>query len=149
MKVNMEQNENDNLNLRGLNSALRKICGGDTNAMFYDKKNNNAVIFYSIKRQDPHCSIEDICDCTPDKNYEYIVNLLNNKKDYFVYWVKMPKTTSNYIIYKNLNIKDIISMKYLAAIKYIHQLNLTGKNREEEHDKYMIYNNEVFSKIDF
>jgi hypothetical protein len=72
----------------------------------YHKTNNNLILFDSDSSEDA----VSVFNCTRDSMYLYLINALNINKNIIVYWSKIPGTTSDYIIFYDVN-TDIIKNK--------------------------------------
>ena len=124
----------EEIELRGLNNPLLYVTDGvmvemssleddeedeedcsfiqiETYAIFQDKINNNIIVYsyYSLNEEEtPEDIIKSISGCIRNSAFDYLINVLNNSKNTVVYWSQVEGTTSDYIIYYDIEIPEVI-----------------------------------------
>ncbi len=104
----------DTLELRNLNNELVKVNNHETKEMFYDETNNNLIIFNPL---DEGIDTESICNGISNKAYLYLINELNANKNLVIEWSQIEGTTSDYVIYHDLEPLDFVDKAHEKIIK--------------------------------
>ena len=119
--------------LRGLNNPLVFITNGksietflsdedeceedgyfietETYEIYRDKINNNVIVYsYSSFEEEeiPKDITKSISNSIRNDAFDYLINVLNNSKNTVVYWSQVEGTTSDYIIYYDIEIPEVI-----------------------------------------
>lgn len=158
----------EEITLRGLNNPLLYVTDGvmvemssleddeedeedcsftqtETYAIFQDEINNNIIVYsyYSLNEEEiPKDIVASISDSIRDSAYNYLINTLNNSKNTVVYWSQVEGTTSDYIIYYNIEIPEVIDYNSI----YDLTVGLFKKNVLSY--KYVEVKNGIHSKIE-
>ena len=124
----------EEITLRGLNNLLLYVTDGvmvemssleddeedeedcsfiqtETYAIFQEKINNNIIIYsyYSYDDEEvPKDIVASISNSIRNSAFDYLINVLNNSKNTVVYWSQVEGTTSDYIIYYDIKIPEVI-----------------------------------------
>ena len=159
----------EEITLRGLNNTLLYVTDGvmiemssledddedeencsftqtETYVIFQDKINNNVVVYsyYSCDDEEiPTDITKSISNSIRNDAFDYLINVLNNSKNTVVYWSQVEGTTSDYIIYYNIEIPKVIDYDY------IYDLTINLSSNEILGYKYTEVKNGICSKIDF
>ena len=83
----------------------------ETYAIYQDEINNNIIVYsyYSLNEEEiPEDIVASISGCIRDSAFDYLINVLNNSKNTVVYWSQVEGTTSDYIIYYDIEIPEVI-----------------------------------------
>ena len=122
------------IELRGLNNPLLYVTDGvmvemsslendeedeedcsftqtETYAIFQDEINNNIIVYsyYSLNEEEtPEDIVASISNSIRNSAFDYLINVLNNSKNTVVYWSQVEGTTSDYIIYYDIEIPELI-----------------------------------------
>lgn len=112
------------LGLVNLNYALEKK--GEN--LYYNEFDNILVVFRPCYIG---CTVANICNATVPKDvYNYLINILNTKKNLVVEWSQIEGTTSDYNIYYGLNAEKLIAKGYDGIIKELESIgNIVDKLR--------------------
>ena len=156
------------ITLRGLNNLLLYVTDGvivemspleddeedeedcsftqtETYAIFQDEINNNIIVYsyYSLNEEEiPEDIVASISGCIRDSVYDYLINTLNNSKNTVVYWSQVEGTTSDYIIYYDIEIPEV------TDYNSIYNLTINLSCDEILGYKYTEVKNGICSKID-
>lgn len=159
------------INLKGLNNPLLFVTGGksieifpsedlendedneenngftetETYKIYQDKINNNVVIYsyYSLDEEEiPTDIVQSISDYIRNDVYNYLINALNNSKNTIVYWSQVEGTTSDYTIYYDVKIPNVVD--YESIYKMTIDLSFNDKIGY----KYVEVKNGKYSKIE-
>ncbi len=126
----------EEITLRGLNNPLLYVTDGvmvemssledeedeedeedcsftqtETYAIYQDEINNNIVVYsyYSLNEEEvPKDIVASISNSIRNSAFDYLINVLNNSKNTVVYWSQVEGTTSDYIIYYDIEIPEVI-----------------------------------------
>jgi len=104
------------LELRGLNIPLVKTKMRGRNETYYDKTNNNMIIFHPCHKD---IDTDSICNSIRDKAYLYLMNELNENKNVTVFWSQVEGTTSDYNIYYDLNPNELKDKNYKEILELL------------------------------
>lgn len=158
----------EEITLRGLNNPLLYVTDGvmvemssleddeedeedcsftqtETYTIFQDEINNNIIVYsyYSLNEEEtPEDIIASISGCIRDSAYDYLINTLNNSKNTVIYWSQVEGTTSDYIIYYDIEIPELIDYNSI----YDLTVGLFKKNVLSY--KYVEVKNGIHSKIE-
>ena len=83
----------------------------ETYAIYQDEINNNIVVYsyYSLNEEEiPKDIVASISNSIRNSAFDYLINVLNNSKNTVVYWSQVEGTTSDYIIYYDIEIPEVI-----------------------------------------
>lgn len=130
-----------NLNYEFYHSGVFE-CENGYLTSFYSTKNNNLILFDTNDSDD--ITVESICNSTVSKGaYEYLIDILNTHKNILVYWSQVEGTTSDYIIYYEIDTESIIdeTLDVSVALEVIKGNGMSYKFTEVKNKKQ--------SKIDF
>ena len=156
------------IELRGLNNPLLYVTDGvmvemssleddegdeedcsftqtETYAIFEDKINNNIIVYsyYSCDDEEvPEDIVASISNSIRDDAYDYLINILNSSKNTVVYWSQVEGTTSDYIIYYDIEIPEVIDYNS------IYNLTIDLSSDEILGYKYTEVKNGICSKIE-
>lgn len=97
------------LSLRGLDYELKKINKAIKKEVYYNEDTNNLIVFTPLSKE---LSTESICNSISDDAYFYLINTLNNEEGLVVEWSQVEGTTSDYIIYYGLDVKELKAKNY-------------------------------------
>lgn len=98
------------LELRLCNNIFYKQDNNRKKSVYYDPINNNMILFYPC---DPDITIESVCNATVSEGaYEYLTNVFNTEKSVLVVWSEISGTTSDYTIYYDYNVSDLLGKKW-------------------------------------
>jgi hypothetical protein len=130
------------LGLRSLNYELDLIKSKGRFAVYKNKDNNNAIIF----SYDKTCDIDSVCGAIRDKAYDYLINELNTNNNLLIYWTQVEGTTSDYIIFYDVDNDDLS----LSIPKYItgEYMDSLIKEDNARYFKYTQVKNGVRSKLE-
>jgi hypothetical protein len=92
------------LGLRNLNYELDLFNSKKQFAVYRNTNNNNTIIF----SYDKTCDIDSVCGAIRDKAYDYLINELNTNDNLLVYWTQVEGTTSDYIIFYDVDINNLL-----------------------------------------
>ena len=158
----------EEITLRGLNNPLLYVTDGvmvemssleddeedeeddsftetETYVIFQDKINNNVVAYsyYSCDDEEiPTDITKSISNSICNSAFDYLINVLNNSKNTVVYWSQVEGTTSDYIIYYDIEIPEVIDYNSI----YDLTVGLFKKNVLSY--KYVEVKNGIHSKIE-
>ena len=158
----------EEITLRGLNNPLSYVTDGimvemssleddeedeencsftqtETYVIFQDKINNNVVVYsyYSCDDEEiPTDITKSISNSIRNDAFDYLINVLNNSKNTVVYWSQVEGTTSDYIIYYDIEIPEVIDYES------IYNLTINLSSDEILGYKYTEVKNGKCSKID-
>ena len=116
----------------------------ETYAIYQDEINNNIIVYsyYSLNEEEiPKDIVASISDSIRDSAYNYLINTLNNSKNTVVYWSQVEGTTSDYIIYYDIKIPEVIDYNS------IYNLTIDLSSDEILGYKYTEVKNGICSKI--
>lgn len=136
----------DELYLRNLNYGFYHSgsfeCDNGYLTSFYNTENNNLILFDTNDCDE--ITVESICNSTVSIGaYEYLIDTLNTHKNILVYWSQVEGTTSDYIIYYDIDNEALID----EVIGLSKVLEITeGKNISY---KFTEVRNKKQNKIDF
>jgi len=102
------------LYLRGCKNIYHKLDKKRKYTVYHDTINNNLIVFSPYD----NCTVESVCGSIRDEAYLYLINELNINKNMVVSWSQIIGTTSDYVIYydmdvdmmKNKSHKEILSI---------------------------------------
>ena len=87
------------LELRDLENTFKRIIKSGRKEVYYDKLNNNMIIFNPCNKG---LDVNSVCNCINNTAYSYLVNELNNTTCLTIYWSQVDGTTSDYNMYYDL-----------------------------------------------
>ena len=94
------------LYLRACKNTYHKLDNKRKYTVYYDPINNNLIVFSPYD----NCTVESVCGSIRDEAYLYLINELSMNKNVVVSWSQITGTTSDYIIYYDMNV-DILKDK--------------------------------------
>jgi len=107
------------LGLRNLNYELDLFNSKKQFAVYRNTDNNNAIIF----SYDKTCDIDSVCGAIRDKAYNYLINELNTDNNLLVYWTQVEGTTSDYVIFYDVDYDDLsLSISQNMTGEYMNSL---------------------------
>jgi hypothetical protein len=107
------------LGLRNLNYELDLFNSKKRFAVYRNTNNNNMIIF----SYDKTCDIDSVCGAIRDKAYDYLINEMNTNNNLLVYWTQVEGTTSDYIIFYDVNNDDLLlSISQNMSREYMNSL---------------------------
>ena len=158
----------EEITLRGLNNLLLYVTDGvivemspleddeedeedcsftqtETYAIFQDEINNNIIVYsyYSLNEEEiPKDIVASISNSIRNDAFDYLINTLNNSKNTVIYWSQVEGTTSDYIIYYDIEIPEVIDYES------IYNLTVNLSSDEILGYKYTEVKNGICSKIE-
>ena len=117
----------------------------ETYEIYQDKINNNVIVYsYSSFEEEeiPKDITKSISNSICNSAFDYLINVLNNSKNKVVYWSQVDGTTSDYIIYYDIEIPEVIDYNSI----YDLTVGLFKKNVLSY--KYVEVKNGIHSKIE-
>lgn len=160
----------EEITLRGLNNPLLYVTDGvmvemssledeedeedeedcsftqtETYAIYQDEINNNIVVYSYYSCDDekiPTDITKSISNSIRNDAFDYLINVLNNSKNTVVYWSQVEGTTSDYIIYYDIEIPEVIDYES------IYNLTINLSSDEILGYKYTEVKNDKCSKIE-
>ena len=117
----------------------------ETYEIYQDKINNNVIVYsYSSFEEEeiPKDITKSISNSICNSAFDYLINVLNNSKNKVVYWSQVEGTTSDYIIYYDIEIPEVIDYNSI----YDLTVGLFKKNVLSY--KYVEVKNGIHSKIE-
>lgn len=130
------------LGLRNLNYDLELVKSKGRFAVYKSTDNNNTIIF----SYDKTCDIDSVCGAIRDKAYNYLIKELNTKDNLLVYWTQVEGTTSDYIIFYDVD-SDDLSLSIAKNITGEYMTSLIDKN-DDSSFKYTQVKDGVRSKLE-
>jgi hypothetical protein len=106
------------LKLRDLNNKYEKVNKGTRNEVYYDSINNNMIIFCPYDKESDTYSI---CDSIRESMYQYLINELNTQTGLIVCWSQVEGTTSDYIIYYDLDSSNYKESTHKDILKVLSE----------------------------
>ena len=107
------------LGLRNLNYELDLINSKGRFAVYRNTDNNNTIIF----SYDKTCDIDSVCGAIRDTAYDYLINELNTNDNLLIYWTQVEGTTSDYIIFYDVDHDDLsLSIAQNLTGEYMNSL---------------------------
>lgn len=107
------------LGLRDLNYDLELVKSKGRFAVYKSTDNNNTIMF----SYDKTCDIDSVCGAIRNKAYDYLINELNIKDNLLVYWTQVEGTTSDYIIFYDIDSNDLsLSISQNSTGEYMNSL---------------------------
>lgn len=103
------------LNLRNLLGTFIKTNNSNQNEIYYDKHNNNLIIFHP----DFKTNTESICNSIRDEAYSYLMNKLNTNIGLVVYWTQVEGTTSDYTVYYDVTPDELNIASHEEALNIL------------------------------
>jgi len=94
------------LYLRACKNTYHKLDNKRKYTVYYDPINNNLIVFSPYD----NCTVDSVCGSIRDEAYLYLINELNINKNIVVSWSQITGTTSDYIIYYNMDV-DMLKSK--------------------------------------
>jgi hypothetical protein len=147
----------DRIILRNLFSTYEKANKGKRNEVYYNDHLNNLIVF---EPYDKECDTDSICNGIGVEPYNYLIKVLNEKKNVVVHWTQVEGTTSDYDIFfnhnpielKSLSHKDIIDLLFdsvankAVRMKYriVDKIGVMSSISREE--MQAVHNKSVISK---
>lgn len=111
------------LELRKLDNGFIKVnINNEIQDVFYDKKNNNLIVFNPL---DEGVNTESICNGISNKAYLYLINELNTNKNLVIEWSQIEGTTSDYVIYYDLEPLDFIDRSFAKTMESLPKIKDT------------------------
>ena len=104
------------LELRDLVHAFKRVIKSGRKEVYYDKLNNNMIVFNPY---DKGLDVNSVCNCINNTAYSYLINELNCNKNVVVYWSQVESTTSDYDIMYDLFPNDLLGKSYKDIVKLI------------------------------
>ena len=115
------------LYLRNVNNTYYKLDKSRKFSCYHDPERNNLLIFSPYK----DCTIKSVCNATVSPGaYEYLTEVLNTSKNVVIHWSEVSGTTSDYIIYRNLDINYFLTLSYNEIMPLLPESNLSYKFTE-------------------
>jgi hypothetical protein len=115
------------LELRNLGFIFYKMDKNRKYSVYYEPINNNLIVFNPYD----DCTIDDVCNATVSEGaYEYLIDVLNNEKSVLVNWSEVSGTTSDYIIYYDLNITELKGKSHKEIMNLLPEGRLSYKFTE-------------------
>lgn len=131
------------LGLRGTDYEFVKTNSGKRKEVFHCEETNNTLVFLPY---DKSCDRRSICNGIMDDRYFPLIDFLNTEKNLVVCWSQVEGTSSDYTVYKNVNLSD----EELRSVNKINKhLEGTVKEIPEHQWKYNIVENGILSKLTF
>jgi hypothetical protein len=121
------------LYLRDCYDTFYKMDRNRKYSVYHDPINNNLLVFNPYD----DCTIDEVCDATVSEGaYEYLIDLLNTSTNIVVNWSEVSGTTSDYIIYHDFNVNDLVNKTHKEIMNilprgYLHYKFTEFKNGEE------------------
>jgi len=113
------------LYLRACKNTYYKLDKKRKYTVYYDTINNNLIVFSSYD----NCTVDSVCGSIRDEAYLYLINELNINKNIVVSWSQITGTTSDYIIYYDMNV-DMLKEKSHKEILTIINNNVNTNSGE-------------------
>ena len=108
------------LGLRNLNYDLELVKSKGRFAVYNCCSDVNNTIIFSY---DKTCDIDSVCGAIRDKAYDYLIKELNTKDNLLVYWTQVEGTTSDYIIFYDVDAEDLsLSIAQNLTGEYMNSL---------------------------
>jgi len=107
------------LYLRGCKNTYYKLDKKRKYTVYHDPINNNLIIFSPYN----DCTVDSVCGSIRDEAYLYLINELNINKNIVASWSQIAGTTSDYIIYYDMDV-DMLKGKSHKEILTIINNNL-------------------------
>ena len=102
------------LELRLCNNIFYKQDNNKKKSVYHDPVNNNMILFWPC---DVDTTIESVCNATVSEGaYEYLTNVLNTEKSVLIIWSEVSGTTSDYTIYYDYNVSELMGKKWKEII---------------------------------
>ena len=130
------------LGLRNLNYDLELVKSKGRFVVYNCLGMNNTIIF----SYDKTCDIDSVCGAIRDKAYDYLIKELNTKDNILVYWTQVEGTTSDYVIFYDVDSDDLsLSISQNLTGEYMN--SLIDKN-DDSSFKYTQVKDGVRSKLE-
>ena len=107
------------LQLRDLTNTFKRITKSGRKEVYYDKVNNNMLIFSPY---DKGLNVDSVCDSIRNTAYSYLINKLNTNTCLTVYWSQVEGTTSDYDIFYDLSPNELIDKTCKEIIKSLPEI---------------------------
>lgn len=133
------------INLQYAQHTFVKMNRGNRYEVYYDKKNNNLIVFTPYHKGETSI---DIGNATVTIPYSYLMKRLNKDKNLIVHWSKVEGTTSDYTIFEGLNPEEYKSLGYRKLIALLDTLIVETGNNYVPY-KYTLHKNKRLAKLEF
>lgn len=106
------------LYLNGLYGTYIKVNREKRYDVYYNKYNNNTIVFDPI---DKCCNTESIANGIGGKRYMYLIDTLNENEGLVVHWSQVEGTTSDYDIYYNVDLGEYERKSYSRIVNILYR----------------------------
>lgn len=111
-----KEKEMKELNLINCNNTFYKKDKNKKFSIYFDPINNNMILFAPFD----DCTIESVCDATVSEGaYEYLIEQFNNTKNMIVLWSEIYGTTSDYVIYYDFDVKQLVGKSWKEIVNML------------------------------
>lgn len=127
------------LHLRNVNHMFFKM---DKNRKYcvYTDPTGNVIVFSPYD----NCTVDSVCNSIAEDMYGYLCNELNTHKNLLVHWSQVEGTTSDYTIYYDMPIGELIQKSYKDIMEYLEQNRIDS---EYWHFKYLSVKDGLVTRI--
>jgi len=105
------------LYLRACKNTYHKLDKKRKYTVYHDLINNNLIVFSPYD----NCTVDSVCGSIRDEAYLYLINELNMNKNIVVSWSQITGTTSDYIIYYDMNVDMLKSKTHKEILTIINK----------------------------
>ena len=131
------------LYLRGCKNTYYKLDKKRKYTVYHNTINNNLIVFSPYD----NCTVDSVCGSIRDEAYLYLINELNINKNIVVSWSQITGTTSDYIIYYNMDV-DMLKSKLHKEILTIINNSINPINPKISKNKLLeIQVNQIYISI--
>ncbi|WP_310877051.1 hypothetical protein [Priestia megaterium] len=106
------------LYLNGLYGTYIKVNREKRYDVYYNKYNNNTIVFDPI---DKCCNTESIANGIGGKRYMYLMDILNENEGLVVHWSQVEGTTSDYDIYYNVDLGEYERKSHSRIVNILYK----------------------------
>ncbi len=127
------------LKIKGLNNTYKKI-NKEIKDIYYSPEKNNLIVFNPMETP---CNTYTITHGIAKDAYDYLINILNSEGNLIIVWEQIEQTTSDYTIFRGLNVKEYVVKPYSETLSRLNKM------RQLRQFKYTENNNGIEKQIIF